>query len=413
MKKGLVLVCLCWCGFAVSAESLVFRDVPALELVRFYLSEIVKEGYIVESGVDGAGVVSVDLRGVDLGAQRDKVVQLAKSAGLVVEKRAGVWVVRRGKEGEGDVSQVYRVKHRPWSYLGDVVAAVYPRVKVSSRRAVSAASLGVGSLNGGGVERVPLPVDRGDSGFSQVDKVSDIVALGGSASDVESAVALLGSIDIPVPELNIRASVYEVQTGVQSGSALSLVASLVGGRVGVDFQPTFKGDHALKWTGGTVQAVFQALDSDSRFKVVSQPYLRVRSGHTARISVGGETPVLAGVSQDKNGNAMQSVQYRPSGVILELKPEAREDVTELTLTQTVSQFLATTTGVNNSPTLSKRELSTLVGVRPGDVLILGGMVQDNDAGDTSGPRWLPGFLRASGSNVSRTEVLLVLHVERI
>src|ERR1035437_1745200 len=86
--------------------------------------------------------------------------------------------------------------------------------------------------------------------------------------------------------------------------------------------------------------------------------MRVKSGASARFSVGNETPVLGAVSYQQNGSSVQSVEYRPSGVILDLKPFVRSVGIDLTGFQQLSNFAVTDTGVNSSPPLSKRELST-------------------------------------------------------
>lgn len=73
-----------------------------------------------------------------------------------------------------------------------------------------------------------------------------------------------------------------------------------------------------------------------------------------------------------------------------------------------------TTGANNSPTLTKRELKTTVGLQDGDVIVLGGGLAENkDTQTRDGPSFLPSFLHTSGKDVSSSEILLVLQVQRL
>lgn len=74
--------------------------------------------------------------------------------------------------------------------------------------------------------------------------------------------------------------------------------------------------------------------------------------------------------------------------------------------------MLTTTGVNGSPTLTKRELSTVVGVNPDDVVILGGLDEDKSSSDRSGLAWLPWF-KADGKATSKTEIMLMLQAQKI
>lgn len=156
------------------------------------------------------------------------------------------------------------------------------------------------------------------------------------------------------------------------------------------------------------------LETDSRFKVVSSPSLRIQSGARGVFSVGQEVPVLGALSFPQGaGQAAQSVEYRSSGVIFDIKPTVRNAVIELALSQQLSDFIKTTTGVNNSPTLTKRELKTTVGLQDGDVIVLGGLAEDKDTQTRDGTSFLPSFLHTSGKEVSSSEILLVLQVQRL
>lgn len=141
--------------------------------------------------------------------------------------------------------------------------------------------------------------------------------------------------------------------------------------------------------------------------------MRPRIGVVKPFQVGNETPVLGAISFDQNGRATQSVEYKASGVIFDIKPQIREASAELQISQQISNFIQTTTGVNNSPTLIKRELSTSVGVKSDEVLVLGGMDQDQSTDEKAGVPWLPGWLRSHSNQKSRSEILLLLQATRI
>jgi type II secretory pathway component GspD/PulD (secretin) len=100
-------------------------------------------------------------------------------------------------------------------------------------------------------------------------------------------------------------------------------------------------------------------------------------------------------------------------VILDLKPQVREGVADLQISQQISDFIATTTGVNGSPTLLKRELSTQVGIRPDDVLVIGGLDQDSSTQEGAGLPFLPDWLSSSSRKTNKSEVLMILQAQRI
>lgn len=110
---------------------------------------------------------------------------------------------------------------------------------------------------------------------------------------------------------------------------------------------------------------------------------------------------------------MQSVEYKNSGVILDIEPTIRGDVTQLSVSQQLSNFVQTLNGVNNSPTLIKRELSSIVDTHDGDVIIMGGLEEHKDNASSSGFTWLPRFLRSNSKDSSSSDILLILHVTRL
>jgi len=125
------------------------------------------------------------------------------------------------------------------------------------------------------------------------------------------------------------------------------------------------------------------------------------------------TDFFAAAYPSNSQQPVQSVEYRPSGVIFELTPQVRDSAVDVSLVQQVSNFVNTTTGVNNSPTLIKRELKTYVSLADGDVIVIGGMTETKDSGGTSGLPFFPAFMQSKTNSNSRSEIILVLQLTRI
>src|SRR5213075_1312072 len=132
------------------------------------------------------------------------------------------------------------------------------------------------------------------------------------------------------------------------GSAVSLAISLLGGRLTASTGTAALSSAVAVHVAG-IDAAYSILQSDSRFKVVSAPTLRIRSGEHGKLSVGSDVPVLGSVSTTSTGQPVQSVEYRSSGVILDLRAEVLQEAVYLVVQQQVSTFVPTTTGVNASP----------------------------------------------------------------
>lgn len=413
-------------------SSFSFVEVKVPELVRVVYGELFREDYYFEqSFLQDQSEVSLDLRGVDPVTVREVVTRLVRSAGFVVEKQGHVW--RFGKPNEVEAYELffYRPKYRAISYLSDLLVALFPRGAFSFQRVNSGqsgqaatvpgvpanASPGQGagspaSYSGSPGGQRSAPAVSAGSAPGQVAPDLDAFFFRGSLADVEKLQKLLAQVDVAPGELIVKAVIYEVRHSQADASALSIAASILGSRLGAQIAaPTLA--NSISVNIGGIQAVISALATDSRFKVVSSPSLRVQSGQNARFTVGDETPVLGAVTYQSNGQAVQNVDYRPSGVIFDLKPIVRDVAVDLTVFQQLSSFAVTATGVNNSPTLLKRELTTTLGVRAGETVLLGGLDDSRRSEDRSGLSFLPSWLTSRGSVEDRTEVLLVMDVQRL
>ena len=109
---------------------------------------------------------------------------------------------------------------------------------------------------------------------------------------------------------------------------------------------------------------------------------------------------------------MQSVDYKQSGIILTVRPEIRDRVIELDLTQELSNFIATNTGVNSSPTLIKRSVNTRLTVQPGELVILAGLQDDKQEDQADRVPFL-GWLLGSQHQGRQSEILVFIEVHKI
>lgn len=414
--KRLALALLLLSGPALAADrvSLVFERVALVELARIAYGELQRVPFVLTSEALAAQeVVTVDLRNVERAQAIAEVSGLLEGAGFVAHKRSGVVWIGKPK-ADDEMEMLYRPRHRSATYLTDLLAPLFKPGSFGQQRAVQNSYPAMPVQYGKGQPvALPMPVDSGTSAYSLIDKAPDVVIFKGTAKDHQRLAGILGQLDTPTPELLVKAVVFEVSTEDKEQSALALAVRLAGGKLGLSIGKAAAGDYSIVFKGTSLDLVATALSSDRRFRVVSSPTLRVRSGSNAKLTVGSETPVLGQAQIDRNGNPIQSVEYRPSGVILDLKPSVREEVAELQINQQISNFIPTTTGVSGSPTLIKRELSTSVGVGTNEILVLGGLDEEKSSEDQTSLSFLPRFLRASGSEKSRSEVLLLLQAERI
>lgn len=332
---------------------------------------------------------------------RSDLVKLLESLGYAIEVRGGLDFVGPKKQVASEVEAfVYRPKFRDVSYLIELLRPLF-KGQFTANRAV-AAPLGAKSDSSA----------PAGSAAALVDRAADVLIFSGEKNEIKRLKALLAQVDFQLGEVMVRGVVYEVQTGEKEGSAFSLATRLLSGKLSV----TLAGpglENSIKVSVGDADAVFSALSSDSRFKVVTQPSLRMRSGAQARFSVGQDVPILGAVSYPTNGQPVQSVEYRSSGVIFNVSPQIRDGAVDLTVEQQLSNFVQTTTGVNSSPTLIKRELRTDVQMRDGEVVMLGGLTEEKSNAGRAGFSFLPNWMQSRTGDNARTELLLVLQLTRL
>lgn len=241
----------------------------------------------------------------------------------------------------------------------------------------------------------------------------DVLVYYGTKSDIQRMKSLLPLIDTAIDEVVVSAYVFEVQTAERNGSGLALAAKLVSGKFNVGMGTESGFDNFIRFKTGSLDALYELFRTDSRFHVVSSPRLRVSNGAQASFSVGSEVPVLGQVSYSDN-KPIQSIEYRSSGVILSVKPQIRQDLIELTIDQQISNFAKTETGVNNSPTLIKRQVNTQVSVADGDIILLGGLAENKVSEAETGFSFLPkDWFTGSSDEQSKTDILVMLQVKKI
>lgn len=224
--------------------------------------------------------------------------------------------------------------------------------------------------------------------------------------------ALLEELDRPIAAVHVRAALLEYSNGTDATRSLSGVFDLLKGKLGITYTAGVKAANSLTISGASLSAVLSAVDGDNRFRYLAEPSMRVVDGETAKLTVGQDVPVRGSVSQDRNGNSLQSIEYKTSGVVLTLEPRIMKDAVLLKVGQQISSFSTTTTSAIDSPTLRKREAQTVVSAAPGELIALGGMDTSEERHSSSGLSFLPSFLRGTSSSSSRSQVLLLLEVTR-
>ena len=140
--------------------------------------------------------------------------------------------------------------------------------------------------------------------------------------------------------------------------------------------------------GSSASAVLNALESITDVQVISSPKLMVLNNHPATIQVGDEVPVPVASSvstTDSNAPTVNTIQYRTTGVILNVTPRINEGgLVMLDVEQEVSNVVQTASSGIDAPTIQQRRITSTVAVKDGSTIALGGLIRRSISNVKSG-----------------------------
>lgn len=127
-------------------------------------------------------------------------------------------------------------------------------------------------------------------------------------------------------------------------------------------------------------AIINAVQSDSNSNVLSTPSLTVNNNLKGSILFGQEIPVSTGEALSNNfDNAFRTIQRQNVGIELEVTPQINAgDEVRMELRQQVSSIAGPVSDDFNELIINKREINTTVTVGDGEIIALGGLLDDNE-----------------------------------
>ena len=139
---------------------------------------------------------------------------------------------------------------------------------------------------------------------------------------------------------------------------------------------------------GDFSAVLDALKQQGELKVVSKPRLRTLNNQPAVVRVGQDLPVFTLTKTTQNTGAgsqtdiTETISTVTVGTVLSITPQvSRDGLITLDITPAVSRLVRmeeSATG-NKAPVIDIRQASSIVRVRDGATIVMGGLVQDSAA----------------------------------
>ena len=131
---------------------------------------------------------------------------------------------------------------------------------------------------------------------------------------------------------------------------------------------------------GILGAIVNAVQSDSKSNILSTPWLYTLDNQEAKILVGQEIPISTGEALSNNfDNAFRTIQRQNVGIQLEVTPQINSGgAIKLFLRQEVSSIAGPVSNNSADLILNKREIQTTITVDDGEIVALGGLLDDNE-----------------------------------
>jgi general secretion pathway protein D len=241
------------------------------------------------------------------------------------------------------------------------------------------------------------------------DPGTNALVINASGKVLQDMMAIIDQIDIPRAQVAVDAIIVEITeekaaqlgvTWVSDGSGDSPVLGLTnfGSTIGgvVQLAGAAAGDTpslaalpegvtlgvgTIRDTGTSWAAILSALSGDATTNVISTPHIVTLDNEEAEIRVGQEVPFLTGQFTNTGAatgavNPFQTIQREEVGTNLKITPQINEGSgVKLTIEQETSSISAGAQGAVDLVT-NKRTITTSVFVEDGQILVLGGLMDD-------------------------------------
>ena len=173
-------------------------------------------------------------------------------------------------------------------------------------------------------------------------------------------------------------NIIDLALAAATNNASGITSQTLGQGMNLAIAPRINGKYYLG-------ALANFLEATGDANVLSTPNLMTLDNEEAQIIIGNNVPFPTGSYANTGGNngavnPFTTVERKDVGLMLRVRPQINENGTvKLTLYQEVSKVNESTLKDPNGPTTSKRSIESMVMVDDGNVVVLGGLLEDSYA----------------------------------
>jgi general secretion pathway protein D len=133
--------------------------------------------------------------------------------------------------------------------------------------------------------------------------------------------------------------------------------------------------------GGTIfGVVLNAIKQDTGSNILSTPSIMTMDNEPAKFLSGQEIPISTGEALGaNNANPFRTIERKDVGIQLEVTPQINDgDEIRLQIRQEISSIAGPVSTSFSELVTNKREIETTVSIQSGDIVVLGGLVQEDE-----------------------------------
>lgn len=128
--------------------------------------------------------------------------------------------------------------------------------------------------------------------------------------------------------------------------------------------------------------LIRALQAQGKLEILSNPQVMVNNNNQAKIQVGENIAIVTNVELTPQGSTRSSVERKDVGIILNVTPAISNDgFVRMEINPEISQVTARTTQISEdfqAPIINQRTVDTIVTVKDGQSVVIGGLIQSNE-----------------------------------
>jgi len=238
-----------------------------------------------------------------------------------------------------------------------------------------------------------------------------MVPIFGSDEVIEKVLNFLEVIDVPTPQVRVKALLLEYTDSKADRSGFTLALKALSDKLSLTFGTITGIANAFSFKNANIDLIASMIQDDNRFKIISSPSVLVTSGSKARFHVGSSVPVLDSEYITDRDAVRKAVIYKDSGVLLDVGAVVKRNRVDLTIRQEISDFQTTKTSNIDSPTLSQRSFASTLQLVDGETIAIAGLDEWKASEARSGLWFLPRLFDSVEKREDFSQIVLLLTVD--